>query len=328
MGSMVESVSLDALDRRILFQLDLDGRQSIPRLAKKVGAKKDTVRFRLQRLVQEKVITRFITEVNTAKFGYIAFKVYLQLQDFDSRQEEEFFNYLLSFPQTGWVVRCSGRWDALYVYWGRSSFEFYRDFEKILNKFSRHIIHKEVAQNVAWFWYNRKWLLEGERAPSYAFEHGGEPTQYSLDELDCKILSVLIDDGRKPVVDIARAAHTNPQNVINRIRRLKEAGVISRFSIDVDYKRLGITFCKAFIYLQNISPKRLEELYAYCRRQPQVFALVLLLGPWDFELEFEVKDFEQMMRIMDDLRQKFGDIIRNYESVMISRQTTVRHIGE
>ena len=324
---MADSAPLDLLDRRILYQLDLDCRQSIPALAKKVGAKKDTVRFRLARLLKEKVITRFITEVNTAKFGYIGFKVYFQMQDFGREQEKEFFDYLLSFPQTGWVVRCSGRWDVLLVYWGRSSFEFHRDFEKIFSRFSRHIIHKEVAQNVAWFWYNRKWLV-GEEAHAVGFEHGGPPEKFDLDLLDKRILSLLIEDGRKPVVDIARTAGTGPQNVLNRIRRLKKAGVISRFSIDIDYKRLGLVFCKAFIYLQNISPKRLEELYAYCRRQPHVFALVLLLGPWDLELEFEAHDFEEMMRIMDDLRQKFGDIIRNYESVMVSRQTTVRHIGE
>ena len=319
-------VVLDELDRRILYQLDLDCRQSNARIARKVKARKDTVAFRIRRLIKRGIITRFTTEINSAKFGYATLKVYLQVQNFTDKQEKEFFQYLKSFRQTGWIVSCSGRWDVLVVYWAKSPFEFYQELLKILNRFSKHIVHKEICQSMNWFWYNRKWLIED--ATPVGIEYGGIPGHYKLDDLDHAVLRCLIDDGRASAVSISEKAGTSPQNVLNKIKKLKKAGIITKFGIDIDYKQLGITFCKAFVYLQNITQERLQELYDYCLRQPQIFALVVTLGPWDLELEFEVHDFEEMTRIMNGLRKKFGDMVKNYESVIVTAQTPVIHIEE
>ncbi len=318
-------LELDETDRKILHQLDLDCRQSIPRIAKKVGAKKDTVAFRIKRLVSRKIITKFITEVNTSKLGYIGMKGYFQFQNYTEEMEKEFFDYLGTFRQMGWIVSCTGRWDAMIVYWGKSAFEFHRSYLQILDKYSKYVVSKEIAQNMKWFWYNRKWLIGHDQNP-VGYEHGGEPSTVKLDALDRAILSCLISDGRMPVVEIAKSVKTTPQNVINRMRRMKSEGVIAKFGIDINYKKLGIIFCKTFVYLQNVTEKKLEAIFAYCKRQPNVFALVNTLGPWDLELELEVENFEQVTMIMNGMRSHFGDTIRNYESVIVSKQTTVRHV--
>jgi len=318
---------LDALDRRILYQLDLDCRQSVPQIAKKVKAKKDTVAFRLRRIVNSKIITKFITEVDIARVGRVGVKGYFQFQNYNEEMEHEFFEYAGSFRPISWIVSGAGRWDAIIAYWGKSPFEFHQEYLKIMNKYSKYIVSKEFTMSMSWYWYNRKWLL-GDEAVPVATHHGGEPQPVKLDALDHAVLQELIADARTPVVEIARKTKASPQSVINRIRRLKKEGVIKRFSIDLDYKKLGMIFCKTFVYLQNINEKKLKEIDDYCLHQPNIFSLVHTLGPWDLELELEVNDFEQVTKIMNELRNRFGDAIRNYEAIIISKQTTVRHMGE
>ncbi|MBW2996856.1 Lrp/AsnC family transcriptional regulator, partial [Candidatus Woesearchaeota archaeon] len=254
-------------------------------------------------------------------------KVYFQFKDFNKEVEKEFFEYLKTIKEAAWVVSCSGRWDALVAFWSRSSFHFHEYFIKILNRFSKHILHKEIVYNIVWFYYNRKWLMKEYTTP-LAIRYGGEPGQYELDSTDAEILKMLAKNSRMPVVDIAKRIDQSSQNVINRMKKLEKDGIITKYSLNIDYKKIGYVFCKTFIYLRNITQKRLDELYKYCAAQPNIFALVTTAAAWDLGLEFEVENFEQMTEIMDSIRMKFSDIITNYESVIITKQSELNYIVE
>jgi len=49
-------VKIDLKDRKILYQLDLNSRQSLTQIGKNVGLKKDVVSYRIKRLQDEGVI--------------------------------------------------------------------------------------------------------------------------------------------------------------------------------------------------------------------------------------------------------------------------------
>jgi DNA-binding Lrp family transcriptional regulator len=59
-----------------------------------------------------------------------------------------------------------------------------------------------------------------------------------LDDTDIEILSLLADDGRRPYSDIADSVGLSAPAVSNRVTRLKEAGVINRFTVHVDQSTL------------------------------------------------------------------------------------------
>ena len=318
---------LDELDRKILYQWDINCRRSATEIAKLVKSNKETVNFRMKRMLADGIITSFMAELNTAKFGRGNIKVYLQFRNFSKELEKEFFDYLASIKEVGWVVSCSGRWDALFCYWAKSTYEFHKTFIKIMNRFGKHVLHKEIISNINWFYYNRKWLMRGF-TPPLAIKYGEEPTNYKLDNLNRKILALLAKDGRKPVVEMAQALNQSSQNIINRMKKLERDGVITKYSLNIDYSNIGYIFCKAFVYLESTTQKRLDELYSYCAMQQNIFALTTTLGAWDLELEFEVENFEKMTAIMDDIRVKFSDIMTNYESVIITNQVTPMYIEE
>lgn len=318
---------LDELDRKILYHWDLDARQSASQLAKKVGSNKDTVNFRMKRLVEEGIVTSFFTELKGSKLGLSVFKVYMQFQNMNKEAEKEFMKHVRSMTNFAWAVSCSGRWDALFVFWGKSPYAFHSEFIKITNKFSKYILNKSVIFNINWFYYNRKWLLDEYKQP-FAIKYGEEPESYMLDETDKEILKMLIHDARAPIIRIAKKLNQSSQNIINRIKKLERDGIIAKYSLGIDYEKIGYVFCKAFIYLHNVTQERLDELYQYCSDDPHIFALTTTLGSWDVELEFEVRNFEQMTEIMDKMRMKFSDIVTNYESVIINKQLTVNYIVE
>lgn len=60
----------------------------------------------------------------------------------------------------------------------------------------------------------------------------------ALDETDMEILRMLAADGRRPYSDIAEAVGLSGPAVSDRVQRLRDAGIITRFTVDVDRSQL------------------------------------------------------------------------------------------
>lgn len=59
-----------------------------------------------------------------------------------------------------------------------------------------------------------------------------------IDDTDREILRLLLEDGRRPYRDIADHVDLSPPAVSDRVERLRELGVIRRFTVDVDRSTL------------------------------------------------------------------------------------------
>jgi DNA-binding Lrp family transcriptional regulator len=61
----------------------------------------------------------------------------------------------------------------------------------------------------------------------------------SLDETDVTILQLLSRNARRSYTDIAEAVDMSGPAVANRIERLRNAGIIERFTVEIDRTQLG-----------------------------------------------------------------------------------------
>ncbi len=56
---------------------------------------------------------------------------------------------------------------------------------------------------------------------------------------DLTILEMLKENSRRPFVEIAKVLGVSEAAVRKRVRRLEDKGVIKRYTVEVDYKKLG-----------------------------------------------------------------------------------------
>ena len=82
-------IKIDMKDKRILYELDIDSRQSLSQIGKKVGLPKNVVAYRINKLRQHGIIKTFYTVVDAYKLGYIAFRMYLTYQYMTPEIEKE-----------------------------------------------------------------------------------------------------------------------------------------------------------------------------------------------------------------------------------------------
>jgi DNA-binding Lrp family transcriptional regulator len=59
-----------------------------------------------------------------------------------------------------------------------------------------------------------------------------------IDDIDRELLRLLLEDARRPYSELADAVGLSPPAVSDRIDRLRELGVIQRFTLDLDRSRL------------------------------------------------------------------------------------------
>lgn len=110
-----------------------------------------------------------------------------------------------------------------------------------------------------------------------------------LDPLDRKILKELQEDAGQSLDDIARAVGSSKTPVWNRIRKLRETGVIGRQTVLVDPEALGLEAC--FFVLVRTSEHAAEwqeRFLATLRARPEVLEAHRLAGEIDYILKVRV----------------------------------------
>jgi len=104
---------LDDLDKRILKSLQFNCRLSFAELSRELNVAEATVRFRVNRLVHDGVITRFAALVNPAKVGMkVSGAILLKI---DPAYLEEACKQLVSFSETLYLFQSTGEYDVVSV---------------------------------------------------------------------------------------------------------------------------------------------------------------------------------------------------------------------
>ncbi|NDV01905.1 Lrp/AsnC family transcriptional regulator [Pseudoroseicyclus tamaricis] len=112
---------------------------------------------------------------------------------------------------------------------------------------------------------------------------------FRIDETDRKILAELQRDASRPLEEIARAVGSSKTPVWNRIRKLKEAGVIGAQVALVDAEALGFEAC--FFVLIRTAEHEAEwqqKFLKALKERPEVQEAHRLAGDIDYILKVRV----------------------------------------
>jgi Lrp/AsnC family leucine-responsive transcriptional regulator len=122
----------------------------------------------------------------------------------------------------------------------------------------------------------------------------------TLDEIDLRILAVLQEDASLENQDIAARVHLSAAACLRRIRKLREAGVITRIVALANADDLGLkVHAYAFVSLENHRPSSGAQFEALMRRRPEVTECVRLSGVYDFMVRVVVNSMETYSEFLD-----------------------------
>ena len=113
--------------------------------------------------------------------------------------------------------------------------------------------------------------------------------KFKLDDIDHKILDMLIDNTRTPFTDIAKKLLISAGTVHVRVKKMEDAGIIKGSSLTLDYQKLGYSFIAYVgVFLQNTSQTKfvLERISAI----PYVTVAHITTGKFNIFCKIRAKD--------------------------------------
>ena len=123
-----------------------------------------------------------------------------------------------------------------------------------------------------------------------------------LDEVDKKIVSALLENGRLPAKKLASKIDVHPNTLLQRLKKLEKNGVIRKYAAYVDFGKLGYDL--HVIILMEVSRGQAGEVDQMkdLLKIKEIEALYATTGIYDLVAVCRVKNREHLL----DIIQRMG----------------------
>jgi DNA-binding Lrp family transcriptional regulator len=129
----------------------------------------------------------------------------------------------------------------------------------------------------------------------------------TLDETDVLLLEELQRDADRPNVELARIAGISPAATLNRIRRLKESGVIEGIRAKVNETAAGFGLCVYVSVTLGRHEEALERRFEKVVEElPQITAAAWVAGETDALLTVVARDLGELQQVLVALSTRGG----------------------
>ncbi|MEM9150369.1 MAG: Lrp/AsnC family transcriptional regulator [Cyanobacteria bacterium P01_F01_bin.3] len=121
----------------------------------------------------------------------------------------------------------------------------------------------------------------------------------SLDSVDIELLRILHADARTPIAEIARTISMSAPSVSERLKRLRESGVIRSFTIDVDPVLLGYELA-LYIRISPL-PGQLSKVVSVIADMKEIVECDRITGDDCFIAKVNVRSAQEIEDVTDRL---------------------------
>ncbi|MDR2764802.1 MAG: Lrp/AsnC ligand binding domain-containing protein [Tannerella sp.] len=130
-------------------------------------------------------------------------------------------------------------------------------------------------------------------------------THYELDVLDKKILRLIVNDARKPFLEVARECNVSGAAIHQRIQKMMNAGIIKGCEFIIDSNRIGYETCAYMgLYLQN--PGQFPDVIEALKQIPEVVECHYTTGQYDLFIKIYAKNNRHLLYIIHHKLQPLG----------------------
>ncbi|MBS3172333.1 Lrp/AsnC family transcriptional regulator [Candidatus Woesearchaeota archaeon] len=316
---------LDLKDKKILYELSINSRQSFNELAKKTRLNKNSIAYRINNLQKVGIIKKFHALIDVTKLGYLVFKLSLNFQNTTPQKEKEIIDFLKAKDMVSWLASIEGSYNIEAIIISKSMVEINFLWEELMRNYANYLPNRKLTLVSRAFYFSNSYFLK--KTNKHKTEFISKPEKVEIDNIDLKILQILCNDGRARVIDLASKLNLTPKTIITRIKELESKKVIVGYKPTIDIKNLDYTIYNMVFMLHNLSEEKRNGLKYYISEHPNIIYYYEKIGSdEDIDIELQVSGFLELKSILNDIKAKFSDVIREYRIMEISEKQKSRFI--
>jgi Lrp/AsnC family transcriptional regulator for asnA, asnC and gidA len=140
-----------------------------------------------------------------------------------------------------------------------------------------------------------------------------------IDGIDKIILRTLMEDARRPILEIARKVGISGAAIHQRLRKLEKSGLIAGSKFIIDPKVLGYrTMAFIGVYLDRAAnnPRAVRQL----KDIPEVIECHYTTGNWSILIKILCKNNEDLMHLLNKKIQAIDGVSRTETFISLDQQ--------
>jgi len=87
-----------------------------------------------------------------------------------------------------------------------------------------------------------------------------------------------------------------------------------------DLEKLGYQYFKIHFNLHSLTEEKEKQFKTYIKQHPNIIYDNEVLGGDDFEIEIQVKSLNNFRQIIEEMKLRFSDIIKNYKYMLFYKE--------
>jgi DNA-binding Lrp family transcriptional regulator len=309
---------IDVKDKKILYELDLNCRQSNNQIGKKVGLGRDVVAYRIDKLIKEGVIKNFYSVIDTFALGYNVFRIYINLEYVNENLKNEIIDYFTNYKYSWVVATIKSEIDLDVVVWVKNIYEFYQFWDRTLDRYEQYFEKYAISIYVGSTVFKKSYLDDTNINPGrklFDMRCGSRPID--IDKTDYFLLNEIAVNARTPLVELADKLDCSSQKVNYRLKKLVNNQVLKMFRVDLDLSNFELQKFKVDIHLKNHKLKK--QIYSYLADKNYIEFMNYAIGWADLEPEFVVKNFQELLHVLDEINKFFSGIIKKQSFFIVEK---------
>jgi Lrp/AsnC family transcriptional regulator for asnA, asnC and gidA len=128
---------------------------------------------------------------------------------------------------------------------------------------------------------------------------------HQLDELDEKILKIIVSNARIPFLEVARQCNVSGAAIHQRIQKLTDLGVLKGAECIIDYYKVGYE-TSAYMGLFLKDPEQFPKVVEALDKIPEVVECHYTTGKYDLFIKLYAKNNQHLLEIIHSRLQPLG----------------------
>lgn len=150
------------------------------------------------------------------------------------------------------------------------------------------------------------------------------PDHYEIDNVDIKILEILMKNAKKPYTEVAKMIPVSGGTVHVRMRKLEEIGIVRGTTLQIDHAKLGYDIT-AFIGIFLEKSELYDQVISELEQIPEITNVHYTTGTYSMFARMHCRDTQHLKDVLHDKIQRVRGISRT-DTMMSLEESINRNI--
>jgi DNA-binding Lrp family transcriptional regulator len=259
---------LDEKEIKVLSYIHLKADSSISEISSATGLKSHTVRYVLDSFIKNDMLRPFLM-FNRKSFGYDTISSYFKIKPSYSEQRKLILDEMIRHSSCCWLSPLVGDYEYGIAITVTTTFTIHTFFQELSNKFGSFLGDRVYSLDNAWYYLGKKYLL-GSSFKSEPLVVKATNLNLKLEELDLKILKMLIAYPLGSESKIAKELNLPNSTLNNRTQKLKDKGAIGGYIYGINYSKIGVFAYRILADFGGMGDELFENFLSYSKNHKHI----------------------------------------------------------